>query len=143
IGESQASWLDTYQQLLLKIQVPVVLFFFSPKPEDEAINYDAQDFYELFGTFPQFVTTDMVNKVAQKCAYYAQCRSDRNSGHRLISRFTGQPTEVDFGVLHPSIPSQIHTHNLHYPSQEMHEDASRILAGLVGQEAELLKFMAQ
>ena len=134
IAESRASWRDSYRNLIGQLEVPVILLYFSTKPEDEQINYAATTRDEFYGSFPQFVDMDSVKQVATLCDHYVECRSNRGLPHPLMSRFTGKPVSVDFGALHSFMDGERHTVNDYYPSSEMHEDAFEalepILAGL-------------
>ncbi|MCK9544126.1 MAG: DUF6473 family protein [Novosphingobium sp.] len=123
VRESLASWAADYDAILARLTVPVILFYYSYKPADERTNFAAGSVEELYGSFPQFVAMPEVEAVAAKCAGYAECRSKRNLGHLLRSRFTGEPVVVDYGDIHPTARGMIHTHNHYYPTAEMHEDA--------------------
>jgi len=128
IAESRASWRQSYRKLLNQLKVPAILFFYSTKPEDEEINYQATTRDEFYGSFPQFVDMASVREIAALCSDYAECRSSRGLPHRLISRFSGEPVAVDFGALHAFMKGEMHTVNDYYPSPEMHEDAFAALA---------------
>jgi hypothetical protein len=128
IEESRASWRASYRDLLGKLTVPVILFYYSTKPEDEAVNYAATTRDEFYGSFPQFVDMASVREIAKLCDDYAECRSQRGLPHPLVSRFTGKPVEVNFGALHSSMADERHALNDYYPSPEMHEDAFTALA---------------
>jgi len=123
IEESRASWRASYRNLLAKLTVPCVLFFYSTKPEDEEVNYAATTRDEFYGSFPQFVDMASVREIAALCTDYAECRSGRGLPHPLISRFTGEPVAIDFGALHSFMTGETHVVNDYYPSPQMHEDA--------------------
>jgi hypothetical protein len=124
VEQSVASWTECYKQLIAELDVPVLLFYFSCKPADATTNFAAATLQEFLGPFPQFVSAKDVEQIAQTCQGYAECRSDRNAGHRLISRFTGAPVQIDMGNLHPDARGTTSdTHNTYYPSHEMHQDA--------------------
>lgn len=131
IEESRASWRQSYRDLIGKLKVPVILFYYATKPEDEEINYQATTRDEFYGTFPQFVDMASVREVATLCDGYVECRSHRGLPHPLISRFTGKPVSIDFGALHSFMDGETYTVNDYYPSQEMHEDAYAALAPAV------------
>ena len=121
--------------MIEKIKVPIILFWYSRRPQDEPTNYSLEgDLYKNMGEFPQFVDSKSVTAVADKCAAFAECRSARNTGHPLVSRFTGKPVEIDHSSMSKSGSvkgNQSHfisvTHNEYYPSSEMHEDAAETL----------------
>lgn len=127
IAESLQSWRDSYRRLAEQIKVPTILFYFSTKPDDETVDYEATTRDEFYGTFPQFVDVAAVREVAAFCDDYVECRSDRGLPHPLIDRFTGEPAKVDFGALHASMASEEHQTNAYYPSPEMHRDAAAAL----------------
>ena len=122
IAQNLSSWHAAYTRLLSRLKVPVILFYFSYKPDDERIDYAAKDWEAFYGSFPQFVGMDDVRKVAALCTSYAECRSNRELGHLILSRFTGKPVEIDFSVLHSSASGKF-ARNHYYPSPQMHEDA--------------------
>lgn len=122
VAENLRSWHDAYKRLFAQLTVPVILFYFSYKPDDEAVDFSARTLESFYGHFPQFVDIKDVRQIAARCDGYAECRSDRNMGHELVSRFTGKPVAVNFADVHPSAGS-ITLHNHYYPSAEMHEDA--------------------
>lgn len=131
IAESLQSWRQSYRNLIAQLTVPVILFYFSTKPDDEVTNYDATTRDEFYGSFPQFVDMAAVRDVAALCGHYAECRSARGLPHPLISRFTGQPVAVDFGALHSFMADEQHATNDYYPSPEMHEDALAVLVPVI------------
>lgn len=123
VEETQHSWTQDYLHLLTKIHVPVILFYFSARPKTAGPHRDADDLWTLFGEFPQLVDGASIDGVAAACAGYVECTSTRNRGHRLRSRFSGEPVEVDNAILDPRLPGRW-THNWYYPSPHMHEDAA-------------------
>lgn len=122
IAQNLASWHAAYARLLSRLKVPVILFYFSYKPDGERIDYAASNWEAFYGSFPQFVGIDDVRTVANNCTAYAECRSQRELGHLILSRFTGKPVEIDFSVLHSSASGKF-ARNHYYPSPQMHEDA--------------------
>jgi hypothetical protein len=146
--ESRRAWVDISLQLLSRIKVPVVFFYYSRRPADYEIDMAAIDaqrerirlgtdsgpFVEgLMGDFPHLVDGPSVREVAAACAGYAECLSSRGMGQPLISRFTGQPIgELEHGALgdeFTKLPRM--SHNTYYPSAEMHEDARDALLPVV------------
>lgn len=123
VEESLDNWKADYLNILSRLTTPVILFYYSYKPVNEQTDFKAKTVDALYGSFPQFVRTQDVQAIAEKCAGYAECRSSRNLGHLLRSRFTGEPVVVDYGDIHPTAKGMIHTHNHYYPTVEMHEDA--------------------
>lgn len=131
IAESLQSWRASYRKLIEQIKVQVILFYFSTKPEDEQVNYNATTRDEFYGSFPQFVDMEAVRDVAALCDHYVECRSQRGFPHPLLSRFTGEPVKVDFGALHSFMANEEHAVNDYYPSPEMHQDALAALSPLI------------
>jgi len=131
VAENLQSWRERYRELLSRIEVPVLLFYFSPKPQDEPVNYAATTIHELMGRFPQFVDKASVNAVRELCDDYCECYSDRNTNHLLLSRTTGEPVVIDHGDLHETMRGHLERRNAYYPSPEMHEDAANVLVDAV------------
>jgi len=126
VAESQATWVDQYQTLLRQIHVPVIFFYYSVKTKGTDPSMDAKDALTLFDAFPQLVRGSSIDVVAKLCDDFVACTSTRNHGHRLTSRLSGEPVEVDNSVLDPHMTMRW-KHNWYYPSPEMHEDAAASL----------------
>jgi hypothetical protein len=122
LKEIRASWVDNYRHLLSKIKVPVILFWYSKREQDEPIDLHTTVMEKSMGEFPQFVDAACVRAVRELCDGYAECLSTRNTGHPLVSRFTGEPAVADFNVFGRGFDIK-ESVNFYYPSQEMHEDA--------------------
>jgi hypothetical protein len=135
VEETQRNWVQDYRHLLTKIDVPVILFYFSARAKNDDPPTDADNLLTLFGQFPQLLDGCSIDQVASACAGYAECSSTRNQGHRLHNRFSGEPVEIDNAILDPRIPGQW-THNWYYPSPEMHEDAATALTTAVKELAQ-------
>lgn len=130
IAEAQRSWVDLYDELLARIEVPVVLFYYSVKEKGTDPPRDAKDAQALLEPFPQMIEGASIDTIAAKCDAYVECTSKRNHGHYLQSRFTGEPVEVDNSVLDPRMTVKW-KRNWYYPSPEMHEDAASALLPVV------------
>lgn len=146
LEESRRRWVEISLDLLRRIKVPVVFFYFSRRPPDYEIDFAAIDaqaqklrqglddggpFVEgLMGDFPHLVDGGSVREVAAACQAYVECLSARGMGQRFVSRFTGRPvTELyhhALGAEFTKLP--VMTNNFYYPSAEMHEDARDLLA---------------
>lgn len=122
LKEIRASWVGNYQRLLAKVKVPVILFWYSKREQDELIDLNTAVMEKSMGEFPQFVDAACVRAVRELCDGYAECYSTRNTGHPLVNRFTGEPTVADFAVFGRGFDIK-ETFNFYYPSPEMHEDA--------------------
>lgn len=135
VEELRASWVKSNLELIEKVNVPVILFWYSRRPQDEPTNFSLEgDVFKNMGEFPQFVDSKSVNAVAAKCSSFVECRSTKNTGHPLVSRFTGKPVQVNHGTMskNPSIKGKrtnflAGSTNDYYPSLEMHQDAADIL----------------
>lgn len=143
VEELRASWVRSNLALIAKVKVPIIFFWYSRRQQDEAMKDRSADgpIFKNAGEFPQFVDRKSVREVVGACAGYAECHSARNTGHPLVSRFTGQPVSVDHAALGRVATAQglygtknssfeVAT-NHYYPSPEMHEDASDVLAQAV------------
>jgi hypothetical protein len=139
VAELRASWVSTNLALVERITVPTILFWFSRRSQDEPVNYSLDgNLFENMGEFPQFVDRASVEQVSKACAAYCECLSVRNSGHPLLSRFTGEPVTVDHASLAGAVtaPGKLQDKNYsglsiarndYYPSPEMHIDAAAVL----------------
>jgi hypothetical protein len=132
ISESQASWRQRYRDLIGQITVPIILFYFAHKPPDEPI--DTSSWERLIMPFPQLVDAASIEDVKSLCDLYVECRSKRNFGHALISRFTGKQIEVDYADISKRLEYvrgyKVNI-NDYYPSPEMHEDAAIVTEAAV------------
>lgn len=131
VAQSQENWVRRYQELAGKIHVPKILFYFSDKDPAEPIDYEASDMMSIIGRFPQFVDLASLDAIRPLFDAYAQCGSTRNYGYPLVSRFTGEPVEVDGGTMAAYAAGMKWSTNHYYPSPEMHEDAADALADAV------------
>lgn len=144
VNETRRSWVEASLALIDRITVPVIFFYYSRRAPDYAIDMDAvakqaeeiragRDggaFVEgLMGDFPHLVDGPSVRAVAQAADAYAECLSSRGMGQELVSRFTGEPIgEVEHSALGDQFVDLPHmSHNVYYPSAEMHEDACAAL----------------
>lgn len=131
VAESLENWVRRYRELASEVKVPKILFYFAHKDLHEKIDYNASDTMEIVGRFPQFVDSASVNEIRPLFDEYVECRSTRNYGYPLVSRFTGEPVEVDGGTMGAFADGMKWSTNHYYPSPQMHEDAADVLAGAV------------
>lgn len=122
IAETRANWLAHFRDLLGKIQIPTVLFWFSRRPP--AYSEDYSDVRKLFGSYPQLVNAPMVAQLRPHVDDYVECVTSRGVPQPLFDRESGEPTTV---VGPAQLGSKVLTHNTYYPSPEMHEDAAAAL----------------
>lgn len=118
VAETRANWLESYRELLRRLEVPTILFWFSKRRPHYVEGYSALS--TLFGEFPQLVNADMIEELRGLADDYVECVTRRGSPQLLVSRFTGRPTEL-------VLPGRTWTHNRYYPSPEMHLDAQEAL----------------
>jgi hypothetical protein len=136
IRQSQMSWIENYRKLLDRITVPVLLFWFSPKNRKLPLELSKPSGGAgLLDRYPQFVEGLMVSAIRPKAQGFAACTSDRNTGHQLVSRFTGKPVVSDYAKLGGRAEPIRETHNSYYPSPEMHEDAGAALLAALRDDA--------
>jgi len=127
VRQSTAQWENEYRALLQAIKVPIILFWFSPKRLDEPVDFGAADTRAFLGKFPQFITGRNVDALRPFQGRFITCFSDRNMGQPLVSRFTGQPVEIDYGLLRGLGVTTKEKNNNYYPSSDMHIDAAQAL----------------
>ena len=123
VEETRRAWIESHRMLLARIDVPVILFWFSRRSPAYVMKLGNPS--SLFGEFPQLVNPEMVAAVRRLCDYYVECVTDQGSPQPLISRFTGKPVTVDPALDRPDLGGgSLWTHNHYYPSPEMQEDAA-------------------
>jgi hypothetical protein len=126
IKETRENYIVGYKELLKKIEVPKILFWFSKRKPHYVDNYASQ--HVLFNDFPQLVNLQMVEEIKKYCDEYVECVSKRGMPQKLISRFTGKPYFADFSKCSKYFAYQKpRNFNNYYPSPEMHEDAADLL----------------
>jgi len=95
--------------------VPTILLWFS-KREPGGVR-PTRDYRRASGVYPQFVTQEMVDRVARHADHYVESSGDRGVPNQLVNRFTGEPARVFLGDV-----KQPKSEDRYYPSPEMHED---------------------
>lgn len=139
LEETRDNWLHTHIELLRKISVPVLLFWFSPRTPEYTDRFD--DIHGFFSAFPQFVNRRMIDALQPRVAAYVECLSTRGSPEPFINRFTGEHTVLRLGggkefegiVLEANDASGNGLHRMFYPTAAMHEDAARALQPAIAQ----------
>ena len=119
VAETRYNWIDSFQELLEKIRIPKILFWFSVREPHYTERYE--NVYALFGEFPQLVNANMIDQLRKYSDEYVECISRRGLPHPLVNRFTGKPTTVEDPW------GGIWRENWYYPSPEMHIDAANAL----------------
>jgi hypothetical protein len=123
ISETQENYVKSYVELINKIKVPIVLFWFSNRTPKLTLKYDSL-FGLQFGVFPQLVNNNMVGKIKDYCDDYAECVSDKGKPHLLKNRFTGDFMWNDDKWSRPYEKYNGQQIDAYYPSPEMHIDAT-------------------
>jgi hypothetical protein len=122
-AETRANFVGYYGELLARIEVPTILFWFAQRLPDYSEGHS--DVNELFGSFPQLVDAETMVKLSPHADEYVECVTSRGLPQPLFDRFTGEPTTMqDVAV---ELGGRRHTHNYYYPSPQMHEDAAAAL----------------
>lgn len=119
VAETRQNWVNNNKELLEKIKIPKILFWFSVRKPHYREKYP--NINTLFGEFPQLVNSDMIRQIRNYCDKYVACISRRGLPHLLIDRFTGKPICINdpWGGMWAK--------NWYYPSPEMHSDAANAL----------------
>lgn len=121
IAEAREGFHQASLDLLAKIEVPVILCWFSKR---------APAYRQLYGTgsilgeFPHLVTAEMIAELAPHVEAYVECVTRRGSPQPLVSRFSGEPVSVNPSHDRVDLGGRIWRENTYYPSPEMHEDAA-------------------
>lgn len=123
VAQSRNGWVASYLELIQKITVPILLFWFSPRPLDVSVDSGASSGAGYIGAFPQLVDRCSLESIRPLCRGYAECFSNRNFDYEFVDRFTGRKGVVlDYRKLGTG-STIIERRNTYYPSQEMHDDA--------------------
>jgi hypothetical protein len=111
------------RELLTKIEVPTILFWFARRTPDYPEGYS--DVGELLGHYPQLVDASTMAQLKPHADEYVEIVTERGLPQPLFDRITGEPTTMQDTT--EELGGRIHTHNFYYPSPEMHEDAAAAL----------------
>lgn len=125
VQDLRAAWIKSSKDLIDRIEVPVVLLWFSKRAPAYQERYSTQ--FQLFGEFPHMVTPQMLDALKPHVATYVEATTSRGSPQALYSRFTGKPTTVNPANDRPDLTVEPWSENLYYPSPEMHADAADAL----------------
>ena len=124
ISETRQNYTKAYKELLDKITVPKILFWFSDR--DPAYQDDFSSVDGIFNSFPHMVNQEIINIIAMECDEFVSCTTNRGLPQKLISRFTNKPVSIIDGP-----GKKPKTHNYYYPSPEMHTDAAKVLLPVI------------
>lgn len=126
VTETRQNWVNNFKQLLQKIKIPKILFWFSvrePFYQEKYTNVAA-----LLGRFPHLINSKMIDEIKKYSDRYVECISSRGMPQLLISRFTNKPV-----ILDPKredlrkLYGNNQLFNRYYPSPEMQIDAANII----------------
>ncbi len=126
VAEIRAAWIASSLALLDRIEVPVVLLWYSKRPPERADDFSKAR--RLLGEYPHLITPEILAPLQARTAAYVECVTSRGSPQPLISRFTGQPTTVQTSSDRDDLGGTPWEANKYYPSPEMNEDAAAALA---------------
>ncbi len=125
VSDLRDAWVQSSLDLLERIEVPVILLWFSKRQPAYHEGYSTQS--QLFGEFPHMITPDMLARLRPKVAAYVEAVTSVGSPQPLFSRFTGEPTTINPANDRPDLAVEPWSENLYYPSPEMHRDAAHSL----------------
>lgn len=126
IAEMREKYLENMAELLRKILVPKILFWFSVRPP-AYVEEHGRELRHLWGAPPQLINAEMVEMIKPLSDLYVECVSTRGRPHLLggVDRVTKkEPHEF---INFPSSIRDGKVLNWYYPSPEMHVDAARAL----------------
>lgn len=123
--EVRKTYANEYIQFLNKIDVPVILFYFSQRKPRYSINWRKRDVNSIWDKFPHLVDHKTIKKIRVKSnVAYSECVSNRGIPYILRDK-TGQEKP-----LWDPARNQFQLKHFYYPSPEMHEDAADVLEPL-------------
>lgn len=119
VAETRENWIEEYRELLRRIRVPKILFWFSTRHPAYQERYG--DVNGLYGAFPQLVSAWMIDRIRPYGDAYVECVSSKGLPHLLANRLTGEAVTIEdpWGGTWST--------NWYYPSPEMHEAAAKAL----------------
>lgn len=121
----RSAYANDYIQFLNKINVPVILFYFSQRKPKYSINWRKKHARSLWAGFPHAVDHKTIKEIRSKSqVLYAQCVSKRGIPY-ILKDMTGQEKP-----LWDPERNQFQLKHAYYPSPEMHEDAADVLEPL-------------
>lgn len=134
VEQCRRSWVTAYHRILDRLDVPVILFWFSPRSLESDLDLDADLGIQAIGGFPQLVDGALLEEIVDRCDGFVACHSERDFDFRYVDRHTGEPTSIDWGLLGDGPSGMEEKRNHYYPSQAMNDDA---LPGLLDALAQI------
>lgn len=131
--ETRANYVESFGRLLNQVRVPVVLLWFSRRTPEYTATFENVE--RFFGAFPQLIDRPTIDAIRPAADAYVECVTERGMPQPLVSRFTGEPVEIDLAEDREDFQGRVWTANRYYPSPEMHADAAEALTPVL---AELL-----
>jgi hypothetical protein len=122
VRETRETWIRNYQDLMVRIDKPKILLWLSERAPEYSENYE--NVHSLFGKFPQLVNREMIDRIKPNSDYYVECITKRGMPQPLVSRFTGEPTQVTGRA---DLGGKPRAYNSYYATPEMHQDAAIML----------------
>ena len=132
-NQSRESWRSDLKKMINKINVPIIHFWFSPKPikplshfladsknKENASTSNQSDAARMEGIdeYPQFIFKEDLVDIENK--EFVTCFSNRNQNFPLRSKKTGEIVNLNWGKIRHKINYEWYTtHNTYYPSPEM------------------------
>lgn len=131
LAQSLASWREDLEQLVANIDVPILHFWFSPKPLEQnpasTVASEARKDIAKLDQYPQLISANELEVIDGQP--FAACHSNRNMRFPLRSKHTGEIVNLNWGAIrHKMDFDWYETHNLYYPSPEMQWDAMEVLS---------------
>ncbi len=126
VMETRQNWMQNYKTLLSQIKTPKLLFWFSKRQPQYKDRYSSVN--SLFNEFPQLVNLSMIQQIQTYSDEYIECVSSAGSPQPLFSRFSGKPTTVNPADDRQDLGGKLWTHNMYYPSPQMHLEAAKLLS---------------
>ncbi len=125
IQQSRDNWERELEELIEKITVPILHFWFSNKKLDQAVDAGFSGINNTIDLFPQFISGENLGPIERSNQPLVTCYSDRNMVFPLLSKHSGKKTEIIYNKGDEETWRE--TENIYYPSPEMHWDAAEIL----------------
>lgn len=122
-AEIRWRYVQETRQLLAAIRPPKLLLYFSSRAPDYEENL--QDIAGYWGGFPHFVNRSVLDALRPDVDAYAECICGEGLPQPLFDKDSGGSVEMWPEAQFPNV--KLRTHNLYYPSPEMHVAAAAAL----------------